>query len=189
MRRTGALLLVTVLLGFGLAACSDDDEPAETTDDSPAEEATGPPLEVTLELASDEVATAAIVDGSVEVPSVDGTVHVRNTTDEPIRFALDGDEAAGEVDACGAQVAAGIALPSAVADARNTAVFPAVCQVAEAIEPGDELTFDVTLSATGVGPTGDTYGFDPGEYAAWVVISPALSFAPLPEPTPITVTS
>ena len=41
---------------------------------------------------------------------------------------------------------------------------------------------------TDPGSGGDLVPYEPGEYVAWVVISPELPFAPLPDPTPVTVT-
>jgi hypothetical protein len=175
MRRLGALLSVAVLLGLGVAACSDDDE-------GEADGGSGEPLEVTLELASDEVASGG---------SVAATVHVRNTTDGPLSFARGGDTGRSMDDECAPNVGAGIAHPDEVQEARDSSFFTLDCRPVEEVAPGEELTFDFDLDASTIDPdSGDPVPFEPGDdYVAWILVSPEMRFAPVPDPTPITVTS
>ena len=174
MRRLAVLLFVAVLLGVGLAACTDDD--------SDGDGASGEPLEVTLDLSADEV---------VAGESVAATVRVRNTTDEMLSFARGGDTGRAMDDECAPNVGAGIALPDDVQEARDGSFFTLDCRPVEEVQPGEELIFDFDLRASGTDPeTGEPVPLEPGgDHVAWIVISPDMRFAPVPDPTPITITS
>jgi hypothetical protein len=180
MRRFEALVLVA-LAGFGLAACSDDADGDDGTTDASAEASTGQPLEVTLELPADEV---------VGGESIDGTVHVRNTTDRPAGsrpVATRGPSrwtSAPPRSAPASPPRRTCRRPEHPRSSSWTASHP------KAIAPGAELILDVSLPARSPDPGDgqDPVPYEPGDYVAGIVLSPDLPFAPTPDPTPITIT-